>query len=101
MPQPDDLNINAIDDPSIGNPAERPINNPPSEPFTATWWFNGKQIDLTAPGTKYSVDPSSFELTIANIEYPEGGIYQVELTVNGAIVSGFRNYIISRKYYTV
>ena len=83
---------------SVGNTFNLPIDNPPSEPYTATWWFNGQLIDLTAPGTKYSVDPTTFSLSIANIGFPEGGIYQVELTVSGANVSDFRNYIVIRKY---
>ena len=94
---PDDINVNAKTS-SVGNTFNLPINNPPSEPYTTTWWFNGQPIDLTAPGTKYSVDPTTFSLSIANIGFPEGGIYQVELTVSGANVSDFRNNIVICKY---
>ena len=95
LPAPDDRSFNTSQA-IFGATYALPVFGTSSQPFTVCWWFNGQPVDISA-GSKYSVFSATFLniLYVSNIEYPEGGIYQAEVTVSGSNVSDFRNYIIS------
>ena len=97
FPASDDMSF-AISQAIFGTDYSLSVSNTPLQPFNVRWWFNGRQVDLSS-GSKYSVNPTSFTLSIADIEYPEGGIYQAEITASGSNKSEFRNHIVSGEYF--
>ena len=97
LPAPDDRSFNTSQA-IFGATYTLPVFGTPSQSFIVRWWFNGRMVDLST-GSKYSIDSTAFTLSVSNIEYPEGGIYQAEVTVLGSNVSDFRNHVVSGEYF--